>query len=109
MGTLAAQVIVLAGVTPSLAAASAGGDQWANTGREYLHIKNAGGSSIDVTVNSQKTCNQGFDHDVTVAVPNGEERLVGPFPKERFNDENGYAQVSYSDVTSVTIGVFRLP
>lgn len=109
MATLTAQIIPLAGVTPALAAATAGGDQWANTGREYLHAKNAGASSINVTVNSQKACNQGFDHDVVVAVPAGQERLVGPFPKDRFNDEDGYALITYSDVTSLTVGVFRLP
>lgn len=109
MSTLTVQIITLTGVTPSLAAATAGGDQWANTGREFLHVKNDGAASINVTVNSQKACNQGFDHDVVIAVPAGEQRQIGPFSKERFNDDDGYALVTYSDVTSLTIGVVRLP
>jgi len=109
MATLTPQVIALTGITPTLVAAAAGGDEFVNSGREFIHIKN-GGSEITVTVNSQTACNQGSDHDVAVTVPaTTGEKFIGPFPKARFNDAAGKVQITYSGVTSVTIGIVRLP
>lgn len=101
--------IFLTGMAPVYVAAGAAGDEFANTGRVFLHVKNSGASSINVTINSQTPCSYGFDHDVVVAVPNGEDRMIGPFPKTRFDDANGKVQVSYSDVTSVTVAAIELP
>jgi len=109
MADLTVQTISLSGLNPVYGAAAAGGDAFPNSGREYLHVKNGGGSEVIVTVDSQAGCNQGFDHNVAVAVPAGGERLIGPFPKARFNDAAEKAQVAYSDVTSVTVAAVRLP
>jgi hypothetical protein len=109
MATLTVQIIALAGITPTLVAAAGGGDEFVNSGSEFIHIANGGGGSINVTVDSQAACNQGSDHDAVVAVPAGEERFIGPFPKDRFNDSDGKVQIAYSGVTSVTVGIVRLP
>lgn len=109
MALLTPQVIALAGITPTLVAAAAGGDEFVNSGRDFIHIKN-GGSEITVTINSQAPCSQGSDHDVTVTVPaTTGEKFIGPFPKDRFNDTAGKVQITYSGATSVTIGIVRLP
>lgn len=104
-------------VTPDLdgeqfspTAAAGGGDQFANTGSERFYIKNGDASSHDVTFDCPNACSFGVTnaaHDVTVSVPAGEEYLIGPFPKGRFNDVNGFVQVTYSAVTSVTVGVIK--
>lgn len=108
MATLTAQSASISGAAPTFAAASAGGDEFANSGKEVLHVKNGSGSSINVTITSQRTCDQGGTHNVVVAVPAGEERRIGPFSVERFNDaDSGRVEVAYSDVTSVTVGVFK--
>jgi len=110
MATLTPQEIVLTGITPTLVAAEAGGDEFVNSGRDFIHIKNGDASSMDVTINSQTPCDQGVDHDVVVAVPASTgEKFIGPFPKDRFNDAAGKVQITYSAVTSVTIGIVRLP
>jgi hypothetical protein len=110
MATLTPQVVVLTGITPTLVAASAGGDEFVNSGRDFIHIKNGDASSMDVTINSQALCNQGQDHDVVVTVPASTgEKFIGPFPKDRFNDTAGKVQITYSAVTSVTIGIVRVP
>ncbi len=109
MADLSVQVVALTGLKETQAAAAAGGDAFLNSGHEFLHVKNGGGGEVTITVDSQTACNQGGTHDVAVAVPAGEERLIGPLPKARFNDENEKAQVTYSGVASVTVSVVRLP
>lgn len=110
MALLTPQVVVLTGITPALVAAEAGGDEFVNSGRDFIHIKNTNAAAMDVTVDSQVDCNQGEDHDAMVTVPatNG-EKFIGPFPKDRFNDTAGKVQITYSAVTDVTIGIVRLP
>lgn len=46
---------------------------------------------------------------MAVAVPDGEERIIGPFSKNRFDDVDGKVQVTYSAVTSVTVAVVEVP
>lgn len=108
MATLTVQDINASGITPSYTAASAGGDEFANDGKTMLHVKNGGVSSITVTIISQKTCNQGYQHNLTVDVAADGEKMIGPFSAERFNNENGRVQVQYSDVTSVTVAALQL-
>lgn len=108
MAVLTVQKITQAGIAPSFAAASAGGDEFANSGRTFLHVKNGGAGSINVTINSQKPCDQGFDHDLVVAVPNGGERVIGPFEPGRFNNSSSRVAVSYSGVTSVTVAALEV-
>lgn len=108
MATLNVQDIVLTGLAPSYAAASATGDDFVNDGRTFLHVKNGGTVSIDVTVDSVVPCNQGFNHDVIVSIAAGAEKMVGPFDVERFNDSDRKVKVTYSDVTSVTVAALHL-
>ena len=110
MAKLTPQVIALAGITPTLVAAEAGGDNFENSGRDFIHIKNANAAAMDVIINSQVNCNQGVDHDISVTIPaTTGEKFIGPFPKDRFNDASGLVQITYSAVTDVTIGIVRLP
>jgi len=47
--------------------------------------------------------------DDAITVTNAQEGVVGPFPPGIYNDANGMVQLTYSGVTSVTVGAFRLP
>lgn len=109
MAILTAQVISHSEITPTFAAADVLGDSVSNDGRTYLHFKNADAAPHTATVNSRSNCSQGFDHDVVVTIPatTGDVK-VGPFPKGRFDDSNGRITWTYDDVTSVTVGAFRL-
>lgn len=110
MATLTVQTILAAGLEPAaLAAATAGGDQFTNTGREFIEINNGHTSPQTVTINSQVNCSYGFDHNQAVEVTNGERRLIGPFPTSRFNDANNMVQLTYDAVTALTVGVYKLP
>lgn len=109
MATLTVQNIANTGLNPSLASAAGSGDEFANSGQTYFHANNASGGAITVTFNAQNSCNYGVTHDIAVSVPAGEERLIGPFEKQRFNDANERVQVTYSGVTSLTVGAFEMP
>lgn len=108
MAVLTVQDVTAAGLTPSYVAASAGGDTFANNGRVMLHVKNGSASSITVTIVSARTCNFGYQHDIQVTVPASSEKMIGPFPPERFNNDSGMVQVNYSAVTSVTVAALEI-
>jgi hypothetical protein len=107
MAVLSVQQISTAGVVPAtLVAASAGGDSFANNGRTVFDAANGSGAPITVTFASQKPCDQGSTHNTVVSVTNGTTRRIGPFDPSRYNDGNGFVQVTYSAVTSLTVGAF---
>ncbi len=100
----------LAGAAPNLVAVDGvNGNRFLNSGKSFLHVKNDGASPINVVAASVHNCNYGYDHDITVAVANGAEKMIGPFPRGRFNDANGYVVVTFSGATSVTAEVVEVP
>jgi len=117
MAALATTDITLAGVAPTLASAAAGGDDFFNGDdqRTYFMITNGGGAAITVTFDAVPTAVNvpGFGSvavsDTAVSIANGATRVIGPFPPQRFNNASGRVAVTYSGVTTVTVGVFRLP
>lgn len=106
MATLPVEDMSLAGLTPSLVAAAAGGDQFANDGKTFFVANNGSASPIDITFDAKGDCDQGFDHDVTVTVAAMTEVLIGSFPTRRFS---GAVSVTYDDVTTLTVGPVRVP
>jgi hypothetical protein len=94
------------GITPTYTAVTAS-DTFANDGRTYLHVK-AGGTSVNITINSQTPCNQGADHDIVINGVVSSERIIGPFPPSRFNDSTGVVTVTYSTTTGVTAAAVRI-
>lgn len=109
MATLAVQIASLTGLNPTYGSAAVGGDEFPNSGREVIHVKNGHSGAQTVTVDSQALCNQGVDHNPAVSIPAGEERIIGPFPKARFDDASAKVQLTYSGVTALTIAVIRVP
>lgn len=91
------------GLETTFAPASVAGDSFTNDGKTILRVKNGDVADKTITIDSPIACNHGFTHDVAVVVTAGEERDIGPFLRNRFNDENGKVNVTYSAVTSVTI------
>ncbi len=114
MATLTPVSAALTGATFSPAAASGGGDQFANPrGSAFLYVKNGSGGSLSVTMAAVMTTRpaEGAYPAMTVgnnvvAVPAGAERLIGPVPSA-YNDGNGNVQLTYSGVTSLTVAVIQ--
>lgn len=109
MATLTVSNVSISGLDIVGVAAAAGGDEWANTGREYILIKNGGGSPITATLDIKATVDDLAVTDPTVSVAAGATMIVGPFPPGIYNDATtGRAKVTYSAVTSVTVKAISL-
>lgn len=115
MATLTVQTIDEDGLVPSTTAAGAAGDVFANTGRELLMVTNGAGSPVTVTITAQVTTARSpgmgsvTKSDAGGAVAAGATAYFGPFPTRAFNNASRQVEVSYSDETSVTVAVMRLP
>ena len=106
MGTIAARKIVEGGTAESLTTCATGGDEFLNSGVEFLHIVNDHASvQYTVSVTAQTTSIRHPSYGAltkanqTVSVAAGSEAFMGPFRQNAFNDANNKVQVTYT-VTS---------
>ncbi len=107
MAVLTVQSIGTAGLNPTYANASAGGDEFPNDGDIFLHIK-VGATATTITVASPTACDQGGTHPLTIGPLTSQERMVGPFPPKRFNATDGNVDVTYSQVVGVTVAAVKM-
>jgi len=115
MAALTLQNIDPAGLTPSYSAVNSQDTVAISTGqRVFLHVKNGGGGSINVTITAVKTAATVAGvggvtiSDQVVAVGAGSEEMIGPFT-EAFMDTDGVVTIDYSGTTSVTAAALQLP
>lgn len=109
MATLTVANVTRAGVDMAGVAADVAGDEWTNTGQEFIEIKNGGASPITATLDIKSTVDGAVVTDPTVSVAAGATKMIGPFPSAYYTDATtGRAKVTYSAVTSVTIKVVKL-
>ncbi len=101
-------------IDPTYAAADSGdGDQFKNTGREIIHIKNDGGGTIVVTIPTPATASGGLlIEDKTYTLLTTEEIFIGQLDPAIFNQppssaDAGNVYIEYDIVTSVTLAIFR--
>lgn len=106
MATLTPQKVAASGLNLALAAADVAGDQFLGAGRKVLVMLNGDAAPKTVTITSQVSNPRPgtIAQNQAVTVPAGERRYIGPF-ENGFVDTNGYVQVTYDAVTSVTVGV----
>lgn len=107
---LTVQEVTTLGLDPAYTSANADGNWFANNGRTLFHAMNGSGGSITITVQHPGTMDGLAVADLTVAVPAGEDRMIGPFPKrfEQGGSAAGLVYVDYSGVTSLTVAAIRL-
>lgn len=108
MALLALQAIGLGGLDPAYAPAATGGDTVKPGSHVFLHVKNAAGAQITVTVDSVKPCSQGTDHNLAVDVPAGDDRMIGPINERFAQPATALANITYSATANVTVGAFVL-
>lgn len=105
------QTVALTGLT-STPVAGVAGDYIQNNGehkgRIFLLCKN-GATVADVTFTSVTDCDQEANHDVVHTATANETTMVGPFSPTRFNDGDGRVQLTYSNVTTITVEAVVVP
>jgi len=103
---LTVQTVSRTGLNPSYTSANADGHSVASEGEKtFLHVKNASGGSINVTVQTPGTVDGLAISDLIVAVPASGERMIGPFPIGYYTTS---LLVDFSSVTSVTVAALKV-
>ena len=65
-----------------------------NDGRTCLYASNSTGGALDVTVTTPGTIDGLAVADLVVEVPDTNDVILGPFPKDVYNNANGLVQVA---------------
>ena len=127
MATLTVNNLVQAAATSSISntfvannaimtTSSSGGDQFTNTGKEFLAFQNSSsqgaGASITIGITAQNADNFGGAaslHSLSLAIPSSSFglTLVGPFPPAVFNNATGFVSITYS-AGGLAVGVFSV-
>ncbi len=102
------QEIDIDGLSPVFSASVADGEKFLNSGDQFLHVKNGGGSPITVTIQTPAQIESIDIAEVEVTIPASEERIIGNFSPSIFNQSDGMVYVDYSAVTSVTSALFKI-
>lgn len=112
MALLTTQIVNRAGIIPSYGAVAAS-DTFVPDDHTFLHVKNGGASSDTVAIAIGSGAASPIPNvtigNVSVAVANGAEKMIGPFPASYFADPStGLATVTHSYQTSVTVAVVKV-
>lgn len=112
MATLTVQDLKRTGLALATVAAAGGGDKFLPSKDTFLYVNNGGAGAITVTVatpNEVPGLPDVGQTDVSVSVPAGAARYIGPFPYEFFsNSADGLADITYSGVATVTVAAVKL-
>lgn len=109
---LATQIIIKDGLLPTYANADSGdGDKFRNTGKEFVHVVNGGGSPCLVTMVTPAQI-KGLDiEDKVVTVAAGTDQMLGTFEPGLYNQPSGSdagkTYIEYDQVTTVTVAIIR--
>jgi hypothetical protein len=88
---------------------AAGGDKFANTGREIVFVDQAGGATGDVQLEGVAGSENGRDGSSLLANAAVTVKVAGPLKPREWNS-GGNVDVTYpSGVTGVTVMVVRVP
>lgn len=104
--------ITLDGITPAPITVDDTGNWFTNTGRCFIHLLGGTAGTFKATINSQALCNFGVDHDVEITPASGIIKLLGPFPRARFDDADNKVQITYAagaEADLMKIQILELP
>jgi hypothetical protein len=80
-----------------------------NSGLVLLHVKKSGANACTVSITPQKPYRGKTIPAQTVSIPatNG-DKFIGILPPDLYNDVNGDAYITFSEVTGLTMAVLDL-
>jgi len=109
MATLTVTSVTKAGIARSLAAAAAGGDEFANNGQTLFVAANGSGGALTLTFVTQATTDGLAVADRTVSVGAGGTEYISDLDPDVYNvASTGRVRVTYSGVGSLTVGAFQM-
>lgn len=108
MATITAQTPARSANPITFSNAEAGGDKFLNTGREYLIIRNAGGSPVNVTVTTPVTTDGLAVSDRVIAIGAGATHFLGPWPKGVYNDGDNFVNLAWETHTDMSLAVIKV-
>ena len=104
---LEVQNIVLTGLEPDVITSDADGHFFENDSRTFLYVQAVSGEAV-VTV-TPGLVRSGLNLEtLDVTVPNGETRMIGPFPVSDFNQAGSRQVLVDVDVNDTAIAAIRL-
>jgi hypothetical protein len=106
---LTTQKFATTGLAPSYVTPDVAGCSFRNSGRQVLHVKNASGSSVTVTLKIGRTVEGQAVTAPTATVGAGADKFFGPF-SDAFDQMDGTdnVYVDFSAVASVTVAALGL-
>lgn len=117
MANLTINDITQAGTLASTSAAAGGGDTLTPTPGDYrnliLYVNNGGGASITVTIDDPTSTSPvgatTWNPDQGISVTNATAKYILIDVRRTLNTGTGLISITYSGVTSVTVGAYRVP
>jgi hypothetical protein len=106
MALMTAQVISVAGLTPSYAAPTAS-DTITPDQNLYLHVKTTTNADTVTLVDASRTPAGAASANLTVSIGTSSERFIGPLDADLANTTTGLITVTHSNVTGVTAALLR--
>lgn len=80
-----------------------------NDGKTFLHFKKSGATDCTVTINTPGTVDGLAVANLTVTVPaTTGDVMVGPFPRDVYNDSDGELTFTLSNITGLTVAAATL-
>lgn len=108
MALLSKQQVTVTGLTPTYSAVNA--SDTINPDEDlFLHVKNSNAGTCTVTLVDKSVTPAGSAAaNPTVAIPTGQERMIGPIPSVMLDPTTGLITVQYSVTSSVTAALLRM-
>lgn len=78
-----------------------------NDGKTVLRVNNKSGEATKVTIKTPNTVGGNAIADKEVEVIAGEERIIGPFERDTYNNVDGNLEVTFSKITEVTVAALK--
>lgn len=109
MALLATTQITKAGALKTLTAAAGGGDTFQGGEHVEFEALNGSGSTITITFVRVTAGPDGQNEDLVKTIVAGARMSwAGPFGQAFANATDGYVHVTYSGVTTLTVGAFSV-
>jgi hypothetical protein len=109
--TLTPQQMAASGTTPTRTGSLSVSDTYLvrNDGHTFLHFRKSGAGGCTVTIQTPPTIGGLAVAEQTVNVPaTTGDVMVGPFPPAIYNDGNGDAKFTLSEITGLDVAVLKL-